>query len=372
MSKFRVELRDRQFNILDILDNEYTELSWSYSRIGGCGGFSFKLPRRLFEEKNVSGTFNIRIYYRNPSTDTYDIWYQGFIQNKTPFVRGNTEDIQIDGHGYYAQLKNIYVNTSYASQEVSVIVKDVLDTYITPNTNISYQAADIEATTYTPDSITFNDYGDAVMQKLADLVGTREYGVDSSRNFFFKARSTSVGRQFYLNKNLHSFTENQDFSDIFNRVYVQGAQAGGTSYFSAATNHLPSQAKYGIIDRVIQNSSVTTDAVAAQLSTSALSESNDVSRKASFKLVNLEAQLEATNPIDLINVIKKQTRYGQKRYGTFLYAGNVNRVVNRLNYTVTDANTLEIDVDCGQLRPDIVEQLSQLTYNLEQNRASSV
>lgn len=371
MSKFKIELRDRNLVKVDEIDAEALDVSWTYSRNGGCGGFSFRLPRRLFEEKNISGLYNIQIHYRNPATNSYDLWYQGLIQNKTPYVAGHTEDIQIDGHGYYAQLKNVYVTETYASTEVSAIVTDILDNYIVPNTDITYDAGDIEATGYTPDSITFNDYGDLAIQKLADIVGTREYGVDKDRKFFFKARSTTEGRQFYL-RQVEGFTENQDFTEIVNRIFIQGAQSGGTSYISSAYSDLNSQSKYGTITDVISNSSVSTDDVASQLATAKLSEVSEVIRKCSFRLVDFEAQIEATNPIDLVSVIKKQARYGQKRFGQGLYSGKVFRTVNRIDYILTNSNTLEVTIDCGQLRPDIVENISQLNYNLEQERASSL
>ena len=43
---YRVELRDKSFNVLEYLENEAYGISWGYSRIGGCGSFCFTLPRR--------------------------------------------------------------------------------------------------------------------------------------------------------------------------------------------------------------------------------------------------------------------------------------------------------------------------------------
>lgn len=372
MSKFRVELRDRTFRVLEVLDNEYIDLNWSYARIGGCGDFNFELPRKLFEEKAVSGEYNIQIKYRNPDTSNYDLWYQGVIQNKIPNVNGNSENISISGFGYSTQLSRIYVSANYTSTEVSVIVKSILDTYITPNTDITYDAGDIEATTFTVDDIDFEDDAMSAIQKLADLVGIREWGVDKDRKFFFKARSAEVGRIFYLGKEIARFNENQDFDAIVNRVYIQGKEDAGTPYFSAAYSDAASIAKYGLREKVITNSSISTNEVAEQFANATLEEFADVQRKANFSVIGLEAQIEATNPIDLVNVIKKQDRYGQKEYGTGLYSGRVNRVLNRINYSVTNNNSLEISVDAGSIRPKISEELSRLTYKLEQQRSSAL
>ena len=151
--KFRVELRDRSFNLKEILDDEAVDVSWSYSRIGGCGDFSMKLPRKRFEERTLTGESNVRIYFRNPDTNVFDLWYQGLITNKIPNINGNSEHIDVSGHGYQVQMGRIYLNNvTYTSQEASVIIKAILDTYVTPNTNISYSVSDLEATSFTFDS----------------------------------------------------------------------------------------------------------------------------------------------------------------------------------------------------------------------------
>ena len=154
--------------------------------------YGFNLSRKRFQEKAISGDFNVRIYYRNPATDVFDLWYQGLIENKSPNVRGSTEDIPISGHGYQVQLKRIYLNNiTYTSQEASVIVKNILDNYVTPDTDISYSASDIEATSFTFDSIQFNESASSAIQKIADTVGAIEWGVDKNRKFYF-------WRMFYL------------------------------------------------------------------------------------------------------------------------------------------------------------------------------
>jgi len=373
MGKFRIELRERgTFDLLEILDREYVDLSWAYSRIGGCGEFEFLLPRKLFEEQSISGDFNIRIYYRNPATDSFDLWYQGLIENKVPNIAGNSENVAVSGHGYVVQLSRIYLDdVSYSSQEASVIVKDLLDNYITPNTDITYNAPDIEATTFTFDSLDFNTDALSALRTIADTVGTREWGVDQDRNFFFKERSSTVGRRYSLGNNITNFNENQDFKDIINRVIVQGKQTGGT-YYKATYNDEVSQLKYGIRAEVIQNSAVSTADVSKQLADAIFAEKNDVIRKASCELVGLEAQIEATNPIDLMNVLGKEIKYGEKKYGTFLYSGNVDRVIDRINYMVTESGALRTYLDMGEQKPTISEAIQQLVFNLDQQRSAAL
>lgn len=373
MSRIRIEMRDKDFNVKEILDKEYYDLRWSYARIGGCGDFSFSIPRKRFEERAIRGENNIRVYYRDPETDTWGLRYQGLINNKIPVIRGNSENMQISGHGYINQLSRVYLNNvSYTSQEASVIVKNILDNYVTTDTNVSYSASDLEATSFTFDSLAFNDNSLTAMQKIADTVGEREWGVDANRKFYFKARSETIGFRYFLGKQIRNFEDNQDFSEIINRVFVQGAQVGGTYHFFGPYNDVPSQTKYNIRTRVVQNSSVTTSTVGSQIGTSVLSEFSEVSRKASCDLINISAQLEATTPIALFNEISRKIKYGQKKYGTFLYSGLVNRLINKINYSVTNNGNLETSIELGQQRPSLAEQLGQLEYKLEQTRSAAL
>lgn len=367
----RVEIRDRAFNILEILDNEFMGLSWGYNRTGGCAGFSFSLPREFCNEKFISGDFNIRIYVRNETTKAYDIWFQGVVEDKIPNVVGEKETIAVQGHGYQAQLSRIYVDRDYTSTEVSAIVKDILDNDVVPNTDIIYSAGDIVDTGFTPDSMKFNTDALSAIQTLADLVGTREWGVDSSRSLFFKARSSAVGFKFPLGGKVSAFNSDDSFKDIVNKIVVQGGDVAGVP-FTATYNSLSSQTKYGLRTKVYQNSAITTAAVATQFADSIFAERNDVVRRGRCSLVGHEAQIEATVPIPLFVLLARGILYGEKNYGTFLYSGEVSYQVNRISYKYGDDGSFTTDLEVGKLRPDISESIGRLEYQLEQERSASL
>lgn len=370
MAVIRVELRDRSFNLLDILDREIMGLSWAYSRIGGCGEFSFELPRRFCNEKHISGDFNVRIYKRT-GPETYALWYQGLVEDKVPSIKGDKETIAVRGHGYQAQLSRIYVDQDYTSQEVSVIVKSILDNYITPNTNITYSASDIEATGFTPDSLKFNTDALRALQTCADIVGSREWGVDKDRKFFFKARSSTVGFRYPLGAKITDFDEDQSFKDIINRVIIQGGEIAGSPY-TKTYNDTASQLKYNIRTKVIQNSSITTDNVSQQYANSIFAEFNDVVRRVSFTLVGNEDRIETTIPIPLLVLLGGGVTYGKQRYGTFLYSGLIERQINKILYSTDNNGNLKTKIDAGYLRPNIAEELAQLDYQLEQARTATL
>lgn len=371
---YRVEIRDKSFNLLEILEDEILSLSWDYSRIGGCGSFRFTLPREYCDEKHISGDFNIRIYIRNSATKAYDLWYQGFVENKIPKVVGQKETVEVSGHGYFAQLDRYYVSGSYASQEISVAVKSILDNYVTTPSDISYDAPDIVATTYSISStgLNFNTNARNALQTLADLAGTREWGVDKDRKFFFKARSSTAGFRFPLGgPQVRNFTSDQSFQTIVNRVIVQGAEVGGTP-FTRTVNDASSQTKYGRRDKVYINSAVLNNDDADQLGNSILAEFSEVTRRSRCDLVNYETRVEATIPIPLFVLQQVGTTYGTKLYGTFLYAGHIQRQVNRIQYRIDKNNILIVSLTLGQLKPHISEEIKRIEHELEQLRSDSL
>jgi len=367
----RLELRDTAFKVLEILDREAFNLAWAYSRIGGCGEFRFGLPRRLFEEKSISGDFNIRIYWKNPETNNLDLWYQGLVEDKIPSVLGNNETIEISGHGYSSQLRRIYIDETFTSTELSAIVASIIGTNVSADTDIVFDASLIATTGFTPDTLDFNDDAESAIQKCADIAGGIEWGVDRDRKFFFKANDTDVGFRFPFGRNITNFTEDVEFRSIVNRAVVQGAQTGGT-YYASTHNEDTSQLKYNLRTEVLQNSSIITDAVAAQYATAYFSEYATPQRRANADLINYEALLEATTPIPLVDLVEKLITYGTRKYGTFLYSGSVNRQINRVNYKLTNQNSLEISLDFGKKRPTVSEEFSRILYDLDQQRSASL
>lgn len=371
--KIRVVISDRAFNVKEIVDNEFYDLSWAYAAIGGCGEFSFKLPRKRFAEKAISGDYNIKVYNRNATTNVYDLSYQGLIENKIPNVQGLTEFIEFSGQGYQTQLSRIYINNdTQTSKEASVLIKYILDTYVVPYTNITYNISDLVATSFTFDSVTINDTALSAITKIAQVVGLTEWGVDRNRNFYFKPQSTSAGFMFLQGNNIVNFQDNQDFTAIVNQIYVQGAQTGGTYFLSGPYNDSASQAKYSIRQQVIQNSSITTSSVAAQLANATLALYKEVTRQATCEIVKYEGLIEATTPIPLFQEISKKVKYGQRAYGAFLYSGIVNRQIIKVSYALTNMNSLTINLELGDIQPKLSKKISRIQYKLDQLSSASL
>ena len=381
----KVELSDNQFNLLAILDAEIQQLTWEYDQLGGCGPFSFILGRQYCNEQAISGDFNVKIFGRNPSTKNYDLWYQGIVEDKIPDITNQDETVEISGHGYAAQLQRIQlVSVTFTNMEASAIITSLLNSYIVPNTDISYSAMNIQATGFTFDTITFNTDVQSAIQTIVDTVGAIEWGVDANRSLYFIPESTTTGLRFAVGDKMTTFNDDYSFKDIVNRVIIQGGNVddglgdGGTIPFTpdstqAFYNDVPSQLKYGRHDVVYTNSSIITDAVAQQYAQSVLAEKKDVVHTATAELVNYEQRIETTVPIPLLEIVARGTLYGEKQYGTFLYSGKIQyRVVSAVYTLNDDDSSLTVDLTIGTPRPQVSEQIAQLLYKIQQLQTAAL
>lgn len=364
--KHKIIISDRSFNVLEELQDDAVNVQWDFNRIGGCGGFSFDVPRKYCTDLTLGGDFNVKIYYRNPTTKAFDLRYQGRMPHKTYNVRGDGESISLQGLGYQSQLGNIYVDRNYTNKTVEYIVKDILDNDITPNTNITYSVGDIAATGVTLDSMPFNTDALKAMETLAGTVGSREWGVGADRKFYFKARSSSVGFRFPVSGKVINYTDEINTDEVINRIIITGGDVSG-SPFTQTFDYAASQLKWGRRDKPKQNSSIITSSVAQKFADALNAEYDDAIHSARLEIID-DTMIESTIPIPLVQLLPRQVAYGEKYYGTFLYSGRVNYQVNRVNYRIDDSGVMRTNIQLGQLRPQISEDISQLSYQIEQLR----
>ena len=364
---YRIELYDRDFAFVAFLEREATGLRWAYSRIGGCADFSFSLPRTFEDPGNISGDFHVKIYIRD-GAGTYDLWYSGFIEDRTPNFR-EPETLSIKGFGYSAQLERIIINKTYTSDEISVIVKDIIDNFVDSETDIIYDASLIADTGFTADTLTFNTTAQSAIQTLAEIAGTREWGVGSDRKFFFKARSSTVNFYYYLKDKMLSFQNIDSYRGIINRIKLEGGEVTGNK-FTRTINNTSSQVKFKLREKHVTNSAITSNDVADQFGASLLADVGDVIRKAKLSIVGEVTLMETTVPLGLVVVQSDGVRYNEDYYLNFLYSGNISYQVNKISYSMRDNSTLVKSIDLGQQRPNISEEIGKLSFELEQLRAA--
>ncbi len=133
VSKYIVELRfhNRSGTLVKIISSKSQNfpliepgLDFAFNRDGGCGAFSFTTSEDLSLEYN----FRCDIYL-------YEMkWFSGYL-TKLPQV-GTGLTYKYEGWGFAEQVDWQTINETYIGDELSVIVEDILDTYITPNTDV--------------------------------------------------------------------------------------------------------------------------------------------------------------------------------------------------------------------------------------------
>lgn len=364
---YRIELRDREFTVLEFLEDEAMNIRWEYNRIGGCGAFSFALPRKFNDQGFISGDFDVRIYNKTDA-GTYSLWYSGYVEDRMPNLK-EPETVDVRGNGYVAQLSHVVVNTTYESTEIGAVVKDIMDTYVVPETDITYDAADIGTTAFTADTLEFNTTALNAIRTCAEIVGTQEWGVGADRKFFFKPRSSTVNFYYNIGKKVKQFSSTDSFRDIVNRILLEGGEVGGTVY-TRTINDTDSQNKYGLRELIYQNSAIVTSSVADQFGEAILAERSDLVRRGRLSIVNEESQAEATVPLGAVVFREEGTRYNEKEYGTFLYSGDIEYQLNRISYKIEQDKSLTKNFDLGQIRPSISEEINQVAFELDQVRAA--
>jgi len=363
---YRIELRDRDLEYIRTLDERVEGLSWGYNRIGGCAGISFRAPSRYCSEVDLGTNFNIRVLAKNLVTGTYDLKYQGRLENIGSNVTGIKESVRVTGFGYQSELKDIIFNKNYASTEISVIVKDILDTFVVPNTNITYDTADIVATSFTPNNLEFSYVtAQQAMSKLADITGSREWGVNAERKFFFKQESAETNLFYPITGGkISNFDIDSSSREIINHVVVIGGDVAG-SKFVFEKDYTRNQDKYKRRDKIINNSAIVTDEVAEQFADAAQALGDGAVRRGKFTLKD-EVYFEDENPLPLIEIQTREINWDERGWDTFLWAGEPAFQISKIKYTLDSLSNLILNVQVGQPLPSQVQDLKQLQFNLDQ------
>jgi len=361
----KIVISDRSFNIVQEVQDQAFNITWEYTRLGGCGSFSFDLPIKYCSETTLGMNYNVKIYWRNPTTKTFTLVYQGRIEDKIQNVANDGESITLQGMGYQSALSDIFINKVYTAEEVSLIITDIIENTVSPNTNIIYDGTKIAVTDFTPSSWPIATDALSAIQALSDLVGTCEWGVDVNRKFFFIQRSSTIGFQYPLGVAVQTFSDDNSTKQLVNHIVVIGGTLGDGSTYTKTFDYAVSQAKWGRRDISIQNSSIITDDVSLQFANALYNAYANVSHSASIGILN-DTQIEATIPIPLVQLRPKIITYGTSVYSGNLYSGLLSYQVNRIQYKLDDTGSMSNIMQIGTLIPSIAEAVKGLEYTVSQ------
>lgn len=335
--------------------------SWEYIRFTGCGRGDFALAMDYDRAGEFMADDEIRVYCRDEVGPGYTLFYRGLLTAMEPEL-GVYDTIRLSTMGYKLYLDRITIDRTYTATEISLIVKNILDTDVVPNSRITYVGADLDATSFTPDSVTFLSTAAEAIDLLAKLGSMMEYGVDKDGKFFFRTPSTTVGFRFPFEKDVTDAREMLDYEKIVNRAIVRGA--GSTKQ---TRNDAASQAKYGIRAAILHNTAATTNAMANQYGDAILADQAEADLRSTITLAANRAMIESVRPVKRVTMLKAPLAYGAPLYGAAKYQGDYQYKISRIQYVITELG-LQTTLELGRSRPRLADTIFQLASNIRAAR----
>ena len=366
-----VELRNQRGKLVKVFNRELATASWSFDRIGGCGSFRLGI-KALFDELPVAswGDHDMRVYLGPLDGSTLSLWYRGYVDRVSGKL-ATDEAVELTGFGYVRQLERVVLNNkSYLNMEVAAIITNILDTYVLPGTDITYDASAIETTGVVAQSIVFNTSVDQAFKTLADLVGAREWGVGSDLKFYFRRRVEYAKIFVFVKKDVEYFDDVRSFDEIKNSFFLQGKDG-----FTYALEHAESISLYGRRQEIIVNSAITNQTDADQYLDALLADSARPRRQLRCGVVNVAGPYEDDLPLGKISIMGEDLQgslYGEPKYGEALYGFPYQAQVNGVAYTVrtpgASSSGIRAVLQAAYTPPQIGKSLKQIEQQIEELR----
>lgn len=358
--RYSIELRDRQGRLTRIF-KKVTAASWNYDRIGGCGAFQFGIKEQ-FDALPLSawGDYDVQFKFAPADGSCLYLWYRGYIDKTDAFLQ-DKETVSLSGFGYVRQLERVIVSRNYQNKTVEGIVTDILDSFVLPDTQITYDPADIESTGIVAASIAFNTSADEAIKTLADLVGLREWGVDRNLNFFFKRRHDYPKRFVFIKKDVQQLNDGRSFDEIKNSFHLQGK-----SGFTYALEQSESISLWGRRGAIIVNSSITNATDAEQYLDAVMFETAKPRRQLRVDVPDVSAPVEDALPLGKIQFMGEDlqgTLFGEKFFGEHLFGAPYQSQMNSIQYRITIGGVTAA-IRAAYLPPQIGKSLKQIDYEL--------
>lgn len=367
--QFTIALKDTNGKQITYIDNIVQSVSWTWNRIGGCGGCKIKLADEY--DGAIAATFSedYQIEIFSPSTSgTAELWYTGYIDKVQPQVNANSESVGISCLGYVNQLKRAIVNNRTYGGEVSSIVKAVAEEFGTGITEVISDAANYDEVDFSVNKVYFNETVYAAIKKLADISGKREWGVGADKKLYFKERNDQPVHFYDIDQDFTSWKPIRDYNPIITKIYLKGGD--GYNGVFKVTNRVTTR------EQVLSNSSISTQSVGQQYARMWLKEKGIPKRSYVGSLAQYNTRLEANIPIGAAEVNLKRGLKTKYDIVTNLYdsglkydAGTESYQINRIKYKMVD-DEFKVQLYFGDIPPNLSDELDRLEYGLTQERNS--
>jgi hypothetical protein len=313
----------------------------------GCGAFSIAMD----SQPSFTVGYRTRIVI-HPYFDLTP-WFSGFIE-KMPKPGQTTKPFVFTGFGFYNQLDWVTVTASYATQDIGAIVADIVVTFISPYTQIIYNAAKVETVGYVLQSIDFDHVKakDAI-QMLAEIAQDYEFGVDNEREFFFRAIETDERDWRWSGKHFAQIEIPEDATTVKNRLYIRSGkiQSGGTN-FAGSVQDAISIGAYGLREDVVTAPDILDYDDAIRWGNYQLSKLKDALTTATLSGINLD---DARAMIEARGKMRVTSEQGVE------YVLPISRVAYKIS-----ASGVTADLELGGLEIPFQQQILDMLRKVEE------
>ena len=245
----------------DMGDNPVVSLEFEINE-HGCGAFSLILGQALDVTVGYGQRIDVHLF------DDPLPWYSGLVLEK-PLAGSTARTLEYSGHGYVCQLDNILVDQDYASTDIATVVKSIVINLVEPNTGILYRGSKIQTTGFVATGLRFqNATATEALQELCEFANNFRYGVDATREFWFKRIDTDVNEsaRFTVGRHLSSYKPKESIDGVLNKILVKATETeeDGSTSILATVQDATSQAAYGLREACKAIPSALTEADAQQ------------------------------------------------------------------------------------------------------------
>lgn len=356
---FEVKFYDQYGNLKQVFNN-LANIDWEWNRVGGCGQAVLEVFQSYdYMQETMRPKSSVKIFINN------ELRYTGKLIKIMRSAYAGKESVLLTFYGYLTDLSFLTVRTSYESMEVSDIVKDILDNYVLPYSQITYDTADIDMTDYVVQSVNFNHSVMDAIRLLSDIAGNVEWGVDRNKKFFFKATSPVVKKVYIIGKDIVKYQEERDDESVVNILDVFGADGYMTTLSAALSVNT-----YGTkMDRLFETS-ISEASDGNRYGSVILKKRSSAKRRIKFSFVTADEFVEQTLPLGA-RAINAGTFRGLKKYGHYIKYGTSNKYgslkrdqLGNIRYTMIGDGLL-IDATMTDDIPNMGDLQKQIEYEIK-------
>lgn len=296
------------FTDIRLLNNLEQRCEWWYHKNGGCGAFRLLLRDVHSAEWDtaVAKGWEIHIRIKLTGETAYTTWYRGVIRSVRCEEGSNEKMLDITGYGYVEMLENIFVQRAYpAGWTVGDIVNDIIDKYVRPQSRV-IRPSDLDPTNGNSgvDSSPYKTAGAThfectalkAIKYLAELQGDREFGVDALRRFYFRQKSSSICKSFYVEKEIiHNMCGGTGFNWT-NRLKVEGKHFGSREFLKVRDD-VTDITTFGLFEKAIEVPWVTNEMDASRWADNIIGKYKGRQDWKRFTWQGVDKRLEDSHPI---------------------------------------------------------------------------